>query len=187
MKFIVKYQNTVQHKLFDKTPTDPDLTTNRILDSINEMDSIASKIQSTVDSRLFLLQNKIANLQAEESATQGKNMMVFTLITAVFLPLSFLTSLFALDIESFEKAPAWVFKVIFGVSFPFAALVIYALYFHPYVMATTKPIREYTKKQYKHIKKRCSKYLKRHIKKRYSRVTDEETVPEETYLSDVSD
>ncbi|KAI2472581.1 hypothetical protein F4781DRAFT_343816 [Annulohypoxylon bovei var. microspora] len=119
IKSIVNYQNIVQRKLFDKDPTDSDLAASYIINDLTEMESLASRIQTAVDSTLSLLQSEIANFQAEESVRQGKEsarqgniLMVFTLITIVFLPLSFLSSLFALDVESFLKAPAWALGVI---------------------------------------------------------------------------
>ncbi|KAI1478751.1 hypothetical protein F4774DRAFT_143221 [Daldinia eschscholtzii] len=162
IKSIVGYQKVVQRKLFEKSSTGSSLSTDYIADDIAEMEKLAGRIQSAVDSTLSLLQSEIANFQTEQSVKQGTNMMAFTSITAVFLPLSFLTSLFALDVQSFEKAPVWAFKVIFGVSFPFAALVIYALFCHPYIMVNAKRIRKYPKKQYERIKKQYER-----IKKEY--------------------
>ncbi|KAH9226173.1 hypothetical protein K456DRAFT_1147298 [Colletotrichum gloeosporioides 23] len=53
--------------------------------------------------------------------------MVFTVVTILFLPLSFLTSLFALDVASFLQAPPWALGVIFSVSFGlFVPMVIAA-------------------------------------------------------------
>ncbi|KAI1398184.1 hypothetical protein F4819DRAFT_44601 [Hypoxylon fuscum] len=106
------------------------------------MDSLASRIQSAVDSTLSLLHSEIANFQTEESVKQGRILMTFTLITIIFLPLSFLSSLFALDVESFQKTPPWAFGVIFGasvgVSSAFTALALRA----SYLISIFKTIRE---------------------------------------------
>ncbi|KAK8097867.1 Ankyrin repeat protein [Apiospora kogelbergensis] len=75
---------------------------------------------------LLDLKQKDANLseavwarKASESATsQGRIIMVFTTVTAIFLPLTFFTSLFALDITSFPHrdsgelsySPEWAFS-----------------------------------------------------------------------------
>nr|RBR00866.1 hypothetical protein FVER53263_21116 [Fusarium verticillioides] len=57
-------------------------------------------------------------------------MMVFTVITIVFLPLSFLSSLFALSDVPFAQTPGWVHVVIFLVSFaiavPVASIAIFS-------------------------------------------------------------
>ncbi|KAI1775281.1 hypothetical protein F4818DRAFT_441378 [Hypoxylon cercidicola] len=150
IKSIVNYQNIVQRKLFEKDPTDSGLAASYIVNDITEMESLASRIQSAVNSTLSLLHSEIANSQAaesvkqgDESASQGKVLMAFTLITVVFLPLSFLSSLFALDVESFQKAPAWAFGVIFGVSFAFTALAFGISYSIP----IAKLIRKYSQKK----------------------------------------
>ncbi|KAI1014578.1 hypothetical protein LB504_012222 [Fusarium proliferatum] len=56
--------------------------------------------------------SEVANRQATEATRQGKTVMTFTFATVLFLPLSFLSSLFALDVASFQQAPAWAFYII---------------------------------------------------------------------------
>ncbi|KAI2609523.1 uncharacterized protein GGS25DRAFT_219473 [Hypoxylon fragiforme] len=55
--------------------------------------------------------------------------MTFTVSTIIFLPLSFLSSLFALDVASFQQAPPWalltIFLVSFAISVPLASCVIW--------------------------------------------------------------
>ncbi|KAI1653544.1 hypothetical protein F4813DRAFT_374167 [Daldinia decipiens] len=102
----------------------------------------------------------------EQSVKQGDSMMAFTLITIIFLPLSFLSSLFALDVESFQKAPAWTFGIIFGVSLEFTALTIYALYLNRYVVAIAKSIcmyiKKHTKKQHSDIQEQFGRNVENH-------------------------
>ncbi|KAI2773948.1 hypothetical protein F4815DRAFT_398683 [Daldinia loculata] len=126
IKAIVNYQKNVQRKLFHGDPTDSGLAAKYIIDDIAEMERLAGRIQSAVNSTLSLLQSEIANFQSEESVRQGnesvkqgneagrqgKTLMAFTGITSVFLPLSFLSSLFTLDFGQFYDTPAWVFGVI---------------------------------------------------------------------------
>ncbi|KAK8014933.1 hypothetical protein PG990_008229 [Apiospora arundinis] len=82
---------------------------------------------------LLDLKQKDANLseaiwarKASESATsQGRIIMVFTTVTTIFLPLTFFTSLFALDITSFPHSdsgelsysPEWAFSRLAGLTF----------------------------------------------------------------------
>ncbi|KAJ3536507.1 hypothetical protein NM208_g5691 [Fusarium decemcellulare] len=74
-------------------------------------------------------QSKLAYNQAEESknlgelaADQGRIVLVFTLATVLFAPLSFFSSLFALDVETFLEAPAWAVAVIFTAPLPLLGL-----------------------------------------------------------------
>ncbi|KAH8808571.1 hypothetical protein F5884DRAFT_858100 [Xylogone sp. PMI_703] len=87
------------------------------LDDIEQTNAAAERIQLAVDSILSLEQN-------EMSLKQGKTLMVFTVVTIVFLPMSFLTSLFALNVTIFPREPSldgnvlykpvWIFSIIFG-------------------------------------------------------------------------
>ena len=63
--------------------------------------------------------------QAEETARQGQTIMVFTIVTIVFLPLSFLASFFAINVIEFPRPPgtagtgelhlSWVVQYILGI------------------------------------------------------------------------
>ncbi|KAF4956366.1 hypothetical protein FGADI_3943 [Fusarium gaditjirri] len=135
-----RFQKIVQRSLsvnLGREVQDEELSAGYVENDIAEMDAIADRIQSALNTAISLQQNEIANHQAEvankqaeysvdltEDANaqtklateQGKVLMVFTFATLLFLPLSFLSSLFALDAESFLQTPEWVFIVIFVVS-----------------------------------------------------------------------
>ncbi|KAG5810588.1 hypothetical protein H9Q74_005719 [Fusarium xylarioides] len=110
LKSVVNYQKVIQQGLErsiskDKSTTEDNLTAAYILSDIEEMDDVAKRIESAVDTA--------------RSLQQGQESM----------PLSFLTSLFALDVASFQKAPAWALVVIFSVSLTFfVPLASYANY-----------------------------------------------------------
>ncbi|KAI0411321.1 hypothetical protein F5X98DRAFT_56239 [Xylaria grammica] len=60
---------------------------------------------------------------AADSAKQSRIIFIFTVITIVFLPLSFLSSLFAIDVSIFPHEagdlryqPWWLFPILFGVT-----------------------------------------------------------------------
>ncbi|TGO75728.1 hypothetical protein BELL_0196g00170 [Botrytis elliptica] len=67
---------------------------------------------------------KWARKESEDTAKQGKTILVFTIVTIVFLPITFLTSLFALDISSFPHdesgnlsyGPGWAFSRLLGIT-----------------------------------------------------------------------
>ncbi|OBT66503.1 hypothetical protein VE03_03603 [Pseudogymnoascus sp. 23342-1-I1] len=110
-----------------------------ILETLEEMITDATRVERSINDLLDLKQ-KQANLseaqsarkQADATASQGTTLMVFTIVTIVFLPMSFLAALFALDITVFPHAtdklsytPGWIFPMIFG---PSAAMSIPAIY-----------------------------------------------------------
>ncbi|RYN91333.1 hypothetical protein AA0119_g10561 [Alternaria tenuissima] len=78
-----------------------------------EVDSIITRVNHTYKmlSDLLDLKQKYANVQearssreqAEATAQQGKTIMVFTIVTIVFLPLSFMATFFAMQVKEFEN------------------------------------------------------------------------------------
>jgi len=74
--------------------------------------------------------------QAQEATRQGQTIMVFTVVTIVFLPLSFLASLFTINIIEFPRPRnadagelhlGWVLKWILGIGFSVSVpLVLFA-------------------------------------------------------------
>ncbi|KAF4436098.1 ankyrin unc44 [Fusarium acutatum] len=128
LKAIVQYQKIVERGLAGENVKDTDLLAENILGDIKEMEVVAERIQLAVNATLCLQQNEIANFQATLATTQGKTVMAFTFATVLFLPLSFLSSLFALDVASFQKAPAWVFYVILLVSAAISLFLAFAAY-----------------------------------------------------------
>ncbi|RSL47701.1 hypothetical protein CEP53_009834 [Fusarium sp. AF-6] len=156
LKSAAQHQRTVEEGLTGGS-LDVDLAAAYIVKDLREMDNSAERIQSAINTTLSLLQSESANLQATLSLEQselsnrladlarrqGKTLMVFTIVTILFLPLSFLSSLFALDVASFLQAPGWAFAVIFAVSFAFSAVTALVAQrwekFSPYM----RPLRKF--------------------------------------------
>ncbi|KAJ5774183.1 hypothetical protein N7457_009079 [Penicillium paradoxum] len=69
------------------------------------------------------IEAKAARNQAEETTDQGRTILVFTIVTIVFAPLSFLCSFFALNISAFPHAgdnvsfpDSWIYWRVYGIS-----------------------------------------------------------------------
>ncbi|OBT73169.1 hypothetical protein VF21_07933 [Pseudogymnoascus sp. 05NY08] len=144
IKSLTKDPKKGWHDAFSEYTMEKDYVNSRepgeILEMLEEMITDATRVERSINDLLDLKQ-KQANLseaqssrrQAEETAMQGTTLMVFTIVTIVFLPMSFLAALFALDITVFPHAsdklsykPEWIFPMIFG---PSAAMSIPAIYF----------------------------------------------------------
>ncbi|SPJ74158.1 uncharacterized protein FTOL_03888 [Fusarium torulosum] len=152
LKSVARFQKKVQLDLAGKSVKDTNLSADYVENDIKEMDNVADRIQSALNATLSLQQSEIANEQADAAnrlaedaykqtqyaRQQNTVLMTFTTATIVFLPLSFLSSLFALDAEAFSKTPSWVFLVIFLVSLG-VSVIILALGFVVYRFA---PITE---------------------------------------------
>ncbi|KAF5508881.1 Homeobox protein Wariai [Colletotrichum fructicola] len=123
LKTVATFQRKVQYQMAGPS-ANGDLETDYILSDIREMDRFAEQTQEAVKTTLTLVESDIANLQGMEAVKQGKIVLIFTLVTVWFLPLSFLTSLFALDVASFLTAPAWSLYVIFVVPLLFLLVAI---------------------------------------------------------------
>ncbi|EGU84324.1 hypothetical protein FOXB_05155 [Fusarium oxysporum f. sp. conglutinans Fo5176] len=83
----------------------------------------------SLQQRIQLAQSEVANRQATEATRQGKTVMTFTFATVLFLPLSFLSSLFALDVASFQEVPAWAFYIVFFVSIGISAILGFSVFY----------------------------------------------------------
>ncbi|KAM0497315.1 hypothetical protein ACHAP8_006805 [Fusarium lateritium] len=141
LKTIAKSQQKVQAKLArSKTGQachdchtgnnlGPDINAQYALSDILELDQAAAQAQEALQTTLALQDSQIANLQAEESAQQGRILFVFTLFTVVFVPLSFFTSLFALNVDDFLQAPPWALIVIFTAPLPLLGLAALYVYY----------------------------------------------------------
>ncbi|KAL4968352.1 uncharacterized protein BDV14DRAFT_153095 [Aspergillus stella-maris] len=99
------------------------------LKDLERMDRQASRLYESVLGLLDLKQKhanpfeaRLAREQAAGAARQGKAIMIFTIVTIIFLPLSFITSFFTIEITEFPQtagAPtlplSFVSKYVFGV------------------------------------------------------------------------
>lgn len=113
------------------------------LKDINRMDKQAERIYASITDLLDLKQKhanafeaRFARDQAAGTARQGKIIMVFTIVTVVFLPMSFITSFFSIDVAQFPPAHpgsdkvsiSYVSKYTFGIGFAISIpLILLAL------------------------------------------------------------
>ncbi|KAK5658125.1 hypothetical protein OQA88_2681 [Cercophora sp. LCS_1] len=77
---------------------------------VQDMLAYAEKVESSLENLLDLKQKhangweaRFAREGSEESQRQGNIILVFTLVTAIFLPLSFMTSFLAMGVDAFPK------------------------------------------------------------------------------------
>jgi ankyrin repeat protein/Mg2+ and Co2+ transporter CorA len=107
------------------------------LKDIDRMDKQAERIYSSITDLLDLKQKhanafeaRFARDQAAGTARQGKILMVFTMVTIVFLPLSFITSVFTINMPEFEDkltmgyVAKYTFGIGFGISIPLVLLAL---------------------------------------------------------------
>ncbi|KAI8266742.1 hypothetical protein K4K58_009250 [Colletotrichum sp. SAR11_239] len=113
LETIVEYQQDVQKAMKRKYAPrangkpnilETEYTATYIINDIKRLYSVAERVHAAV--------GVLLSSRAELAIQQGRVLMVFTVVTTLFLPLSFLTSLFALDVASFQQAPPWALGVI---------------------------------------------------------------------------
>jgi hypothetical protein len=105
-----------------------DKQTERIYRSITDLLDLKQKHANAFEARF-------ARDQAAGTTRQGKTIMMFTIVTIIFLPLSFIASFFAINIEEFPhdngstNLPlSYVLKYIFGIGFSISIpLILLAL------------------------------------------------------------
>jgi ankyrin repeat protein/Mg2+ and Co2+ transporter CorA len=98
---------------------------------IDRMDKQAERIYSSITDLLDLKQKhanafeaRFARDQAAGTARQSQTIMVFTIVTIIFLPLSFIAAIFTINVREFPHVGenvslpfSFVSKIMFGVSF----------------------------------------------------------------------
>ncbi|KAL1979537.1 hypothetical protein VTN96DRAFT_5584 [Rasamsonia emersonii] len=94
-----------------------DKQTERIYDSITDLLDLKQKHANAFEARF-------ARDQAAGTTRQSRTIMVFTIVTVIFLPLSFIASFFAINVQEFPHADgnpnlplSYVLKYIFGIGF----------------------------------------------------------------------
>ncbi|KAG4434243.1 hypothetical protein IFR05_010262 [Cadophora sp. M221] len=107
----------------DGKPVDNHVNVNR--KTIEQMISRARDVYSAVY-HLIDLKQKQANItearyarkEAKSAAKEGKTILALTIVNMIFLPLSFMSSFFALNIAEFPKVLhlRWVAQYVFGIS-----------------------------------------------------------------------
>ncbi|KAF7505376.1 hypothetical protein GJ744_000997 [Endocarpon pusillum] len=135
LKSVVKQQKKAWDELISVNPGNILSPTDYTIEHIEEMEKAAFRIQEAILAVMGLEQNEASineavssRKQTGETIEEGKTLMVFTVITIIFLPLSFLASLFALNIGEFphtsggvkpgtlQYKASWIFPIIFGVT-----------------------------------------------------------------------
>ncbi|KAM7208059.1 ankyrin-3 [Naviculisporaceae sp. PSN 640] len=125
IRALASYQKGVQEMLLGRGP-DVQRSADFIIKEIDEMDRLARGVHSAVNATLTLQQSETAISQSNEAVQQGRTLMVFTVTTILFLPMSFFTSLFAVNISIFQHddkgelaySPSWIFPIMLGISLP---------------------------------------------------------------------
>ncbi|KAG5792671.1 hypothetical protein H9Q69_008293 [Fusarium xylarioides] len=85
LRSIVNSQETVQREMAGNPETSVGITGLYYRKDIEEMENVAKRTQESVDTILSLAETEIANDQARQATKQGRTMMVFTVITIVFV------------------------------------------------------------------------------------------------------
>ncbi|KAF3398385.1 Ankyrin-3 [Penicillium rolfsii] len=106
------------------------------LKDIDRMDKQAERIYHSITDLLDLKQKhanafeaRFARDQAAGTTRQSKTIMVFTIVTIIFLPLSFITSIFTINMKEFENLNlGYVARYTFGIGFAISIpLILVAL------------------------------------------------------------
>ncbi|KXH65434.1 hypothetical protein CSAL01_08823 [Colletotrichum salicis] len=145
LKMVTEYQEVVQRGLASTEVINAELSATYLMKNIRDLDISLDEIQSALNMRLSLWQSEVTNCSVIMSLEHGQVLMVFTFATLLFsikLPLSFLSSLFALDVSSFLQTPDWAFVVLFlasiVISIAVAFVALYAGRFKGYFVEAWK-------------------------------------------------
>ncbi|KAH7037251.1 uncharacterized protein B0I36DRAFT_282942 [Microdochium trichocladiopsis] len=123
------------------------------LKDIDRMDQQAERLYVSLRDLLDLkqkhsnvLEARFAGDQAVIAARQGQTIMVFTIVTIIFLPMSFIAAFFAINLEDWEATPlsaGYVSKYMFGIGLGISIpLIVMAVTFNEIFDAARRLWRE---------------------------------------------
>ena len=92
-----EYDRTIRHPLRELRRMEGQA--NRMYLSIRDLLDLKQKHANAIEARYLREQTFEIQRQANETSEQGQTLMIFTIFTVVFLPLSFIAALFAIDID----------------------------------------------------------------------------------------
>ncbi|KAK2608127.1 hypothetical protein N8I77_006760 [Diaporthe amygdali] len=126
------YQNQAQvwedmHKdqtLAMKCSCRPDQAPRRLYTVMTRLEEDAQRVRESVVTLLQLTQGSASTENALKASEQSKILAIFTVVTVIFTPLSWIAALFALKIESFHAEEAWTSGQVAGGS---STLILCAL------------------------------------------------------------
>ncbi|KAK7211731.1 hypothetical protein V2G26_018909 [Clonostachys chloroleuca] len=105
--------------------------TERTYKALNFLVDLKQKQSNVMDARETRIQAQASfKMTVESDEKQGKTLMLFTVATIVFLPLSFMAAFFAINITEFQRDAggtlglSYVSKMMFPVSFAISAVFI---------------------------------------------------------------
>ena len=122
-----------------------------IFNNIRDFEKMAGQAKKTYDALSHLLELKTRQANAwearfareggEETARQGTTILVFTVVTIIFLPLSFMASFMALNIKQFPKDPSQGSSgsTLWELSYASSLLCEYSLFRSPCDCCTRAP------------------------------------------------
>lgn len=125
------HRSLEQLRKVDKGFDEQEKTISNPIKDIDRMDKQAERIYTSIRDLLDLKQKhanafeaRFARDQAAGTQRQGQTIMVFTIVTVIFLPLSFIAAFFAINVDQFPHDPAtgqqqmslgYVSQYIFGI------------------------------------------------------------------------
>lgn len=137
----VYFESQISQRDVKKRFKDQLKTVEMHIKDIDRMDKQAERIYNSITDMLDLKQKhanafeaRFARDQAAGTARQSQTIMVFTIVTIVFLPLSFIAAFFTINIAEFPTDPTsgnhalplgYVAKYIFGIGFAVSIPLIF--------------------------------------------------------------
>ncbi|KAK8001125.1 hypothetical protein PG991_013347 [Apiospora marii] len=129
---------------YDRFETKANELLNKVTSRIEELEELRRSAQSTSDSikdLLALKQQQASVVQAwqaaqqtEETVAQGRSIMMFTVVTIVFAPLSFMTSVFGMNAMEFSSENSW--RILDELKYICKTSLSYPLFEYYYHMAS---------------------------------------------------
>ncbi|EGX93808.1 ankyrin repeat protein [Cordyceps militaris CM01] len=115
LRIVAESQRSVQREFRDLVGLELQKIGDKdVVDELHDLDKAVEQIETSVSITLNLQQNATSIAQTDVAVYHGQIILVFTVATIIFLPMSFFASLFALQVDSFLNTPRWAFGVLYS-------------------------------------------------------------------------
>ncbi|MCJ1384990.1 hypothetical protein MMC17_008108 [Xylographa soralifera] len=99
----------------------------RTQSDFKHLSELARRLQDCCDREMTVMMNTTNLLEVKRGIEQGETLFKFTLVASVFVPLSFTTSLFGMNVVEFGQGsqPIWIWALVTVVMFIASFLVLF--------------------------------------------------------------
>lgn len=120
------------------------------------------KLLETVQRQAQIDEVRLSRQQADLASAQNRSVMIFTVFTVIFLPLSFFTSLFGMNTQEWGGGNNIRLRTIGSIALPTSALLVISALFVAWSTSVRKALKSLSKRS-RRVKNRARRWWKKRV------------------------